>query len=92
MRETRKYPALWICGTHWRRHCPPRSLRRRTYHRFFRLAKLHGWGWKGDNNRHPRLDWRFDQFFANLIRIANAAEEAQQIDMTEINKLFGWTE
>jgi len=77
---------------HWRRHCPPRSLRRRTYHRFFRLAKIHGWGWKGRDGRRARLDWRFEEFWTSLIRAANAVERGDEMDMTEIekiNNLFG---
>ncbi len=74
----------WICEVHWRRHCPPRSLRRRVYHRFFRDAKRHGWT--------ERRTAQFYRFWDTLVRIANAAEARDEFDMTEVNKLFGWTD
>ena len=72
----------WICSVHWRRHCPPRSLRRRTYHRFFRIAKRHGWS--------ERLADQYWRFWDLLLRLANKAEKSDAIDMSKINKLFGW--
>ena len=44
----------WLCSEHWRRFVPARSLRRRTYHAFFRRAKRHGW----DDDLKERF-WRF---------------------------------
>ena len=84
--------SAWICSTHWRRHCPPRSLRRRAYHRFFRQAKAHGWGYKGRQGKSARLDWRYWRFWDLLVRVANAAEKSDKLDMTEINAMFGWTD
>lgn len=80
----------WICGVHWKRYCPPRSRRRRAYHWFFKQAKRHGWHWKGPTGRGANLDWRFWRFWDALVRVANAGEKADTLDMTEINKLFGW--
>jgi hypothetical protein len=74
----------WICGVHWRRYCPPRSLRRRAYHRFFRDAKKHGW-----TERRAAQYWRF---WDTLLSAANAVEKNDKVDMTEINKMFGWTD
>lgn len=87
-----EHQGAWICSTHWRRHCPPRSARRRAYHRYFREAKRHGWGYRGKTGRQPRLDWRFWDFWKRLVRFANIAEQAGKIDMTEINKMFGFTD
>lgn len=73
----------WICSTHWRRHCPPRSLRRRAYHRFHRDAKRHGW-----TEKRVAQYWRF---WDTLVRAANAVKKTDKLDMTEINAMFGWT-
>jgi hypothetical protein len=83
-RSTARKTSVWICGTHWKRHCPPRSLRRRTYHRYFARAKRHGWT--------PEIERGFWRFWELLVRLANAAEKRDAFDMTEINKLFGWTD
>jgi hypothetical protein len=76
--------SAWICSTHWRRHCPPRSLRRRAYHRFYRKAKQHGWT--------DKLRMQYWRFWEMLVRLANAAEKTDKLDMTEINAMFGWTD
>ena len=31
----------WLCAEHWRRFCPPRSMRRRAYHAFFRKGIIY---------------------------------------------------
>jgi hypothetical protein len=90
--QTGRYETTWICSTHWRKHCPPRSRRRRAYHAFFRTAKKHGWGYKGPRRNKPRLDWRFHQFWDALVRLANLAEKNGRLDETEINRMFGWTD
>jgi hypothetical protein len=74
----------WLCPVHWKRHCPPRSLRRRCYHRFFRDAKRHGW-----TEQRAAQFWRF---WDTLCRLANQAAASNAFDTTEINKLFGWNE
>lgn len=79
--------AEWLCPVHWRRHCPPRSLRRRVYHRFFRDAKKLGW-----TERRTAQFWRF---WDTLVRIANAAEAQDAFEAAEvkrINEMFGWTD
>ena len=74
----------WICSVHWKRHCPPRSLRRRAYHRFFAKAKRHGWS--------DELNAQFWRFWDLLVRLANEAEGRAAFDMSEVNKMFGWTD
>lgn len=91
-RETQKYNGWWICSVHWRKHVPPRSLRRRTYNRYFRTAKLHGWRYKGRDGKRERLDWRFERFWMHIIRAINLAEKEGAIDMAKINTMFGWDE
>jgi len=81
---TRPYDDRWLCSTHWRRFCPPRSARRRAYLAMMRKGK--------------RLDWpehhrdRFWRFWYQLIATARAAHRGERFDMTEINKMFGWTD
>lgn len=85
----------WICSIHWRRHCPPRSLRRRTYHRFFREAKRHGWDWRGADGQSSPLEAKFWRFWDALVRVANVAEASDQFEAAEvarINQMFGWTD
>lgn len=77
-------PWEWICSVHWRRYCPPRSLRRRTYLAFFRRARKYGW-----NDKLAKQYWRF---WDTLVRGANRLEALGYPDMKEINKMFGWTE
>lgn len=87
--------SAWICSTHWRRHCPPRSLRRRTYHRFFREAKKHGWDYNGPKGTSQELRWRYWKFWEMLVRLANAAEARADFEAAEINKIntmFGWND
>lgn len=74
----------WLCGAHWRAHVPPHSALRRTYRRFFKLAKKRG-DWD------DALKARFWRFWRGLIERARWRERGD-IDMTEINKLFGWDE
>lgn len=74
----------WICSEHWRRYVPPRSRLRRLYHAHFRRAKRLGW----DDKRTAQF-WRFWEWLVDGV-IARATEG--HIDMTEINKLFGWTD
>lgn len=77
-------PWEWICSVHWRRHCPPRSRRRRAYLAFFRKAKRQGWD--------QMLDEQYWRFWDTLVRVANAAESAGTIDTSQINKMFGWND
>ena len=81
----------WLCSEHWKRFCPPRSARRRAYHRFFAKAKKMGIG-KGQ--RWPDdLEASYWRFWEALIGSARARHAAGgTIDQDEINKLFGWEE
>lgn len=74
----------WLCGEHWRRFVPPRSLRRRAYHAFFRQAKRHGWT--------PELRRQFWRFWDTLVANARAKATGGYIDEQAINRLFGWEE
>jgi hypothetical protein len=74
----------WICAEHWRRYCPPRSLRRRAYHAFFRRAKTVGW-----TDDSARQYWRF---WDTMVAVVQAEHARGVVDMTEINKLFGWSD
>lgn len=90
-RDRGKVGTEWICAVHWRRHCPPRSRRRRAYLAFFRCAKklatpANPRGWDDELSRKY---WRF---WDTLVAVANKAEAGGTIDMTEINRLFGWEE
>lgn len=72
----------WLCSEHWRRFVPPHSPMRRAYHRFFRLAKRHGWT--------PALRRRFWRFWGGLVAQARRKAAGDDLDMGEINKMFGW--
>jgi hypothetical protein len=76
----------WICGIHWRQVCPPRSPLRRTYLRFFRIARKLG----VENGRWPAdLERRYWRFFAGMIARYHRRLDGF-VDVGEINKLFGW--
>lgn len=72
----------YLCAEHWKMACPPHSALRRTYHRFWRIAKKQG-GWDMKLNR------RFTRFWNSLIRRARAAR-GPMLDEDEINRMFGW--
>lgn len=72
----------WICGTHWRQFVPPGSQMRRVYHRLWRLKKKRG-EWT------PDLTARFWRVWRRIVATARAASRGD-VDMTEVNKLFGW--
>lgn len=74
----------WICAEHWRRYCPPRSRRRRAYLAFFRRAKRHGWCEKS-----AAQYWRF---WDTLVAVIRAEHTRGAVDMTEVNRLFGWSD
>ena len=79
----------WLCGTHWKIGVPPHSMLRRQYHRYFRLAKRHGWEAKiGGSQRQLRI--RFWTFWDKLVKIARERCSAGDIDIDEINRMFGW--
>lgn len=62
--------------------CPPGSRMRRIYNRLWRLRKKRG-KWTPDLERRYWIAWR---------RIVSNARSgsAGDIDMNEINKMFGW--
>lgn len=69
--------------------CPPHSPMRRAYNRFFRTAKKLG---IGKNDPWPeQLENRYWRFWMGLVGRARRMA-AGDIDMTEINKMFGWDE
>lgn len=71
----------WLCGEHWKIGCPPRSAKRRIYHRYFARAKKYGW------SESSRIS--FWAFWNRLV--AQARKKcAGDIDETEINRMFGW--
>lgn len=72
----------WLCSEHWRLYCPPRSMRRRLYHRYFRKAKWFGWT--------PELERSFWRFWDRLVADARKRATDGYIDETEINRIFGW--
>ncbi len=71
----------WLCGEHWRRFVPPRSLRRRAYHAYFRRAKREGWS--------PPLRRKFWRFWDSLVASARSRAAGGHIDKGEIERLFG---
>lgn len=79
----------WLCSEHWRMACPPHSALRRTYLRFFRIAKKMG---IGPSDRWPStLENRYWRFWLGLVARARR-KAAGDIDMAEINRMFGWDE
>lgn len=79
----------WICSKHWRIVCPPRTRERKAYHAHFRRAKKLGFV--------PGEPWP-DEIARPFFRFWNTLIERGQkrcagdLDMTEINKMFGWSE
>lgn len=86
-RTRRKHDAFssesFLCARHYRMACPPGSPSRRVINRLFRLARKRG-GWETLNSRYWRV-WT-----AIVSRARSLARG--DLDMTEINKLFGWDE
>jgi hypothetical protein len=77
---------LFLCVEHWKLACPPRSPARAVYNRLFRLQRA----LTGKNGAWPQeLDNRYWRVWGAIVRRARS-ETAGDVDMTEINKLFGW--
>lgn len=72
----------WVCQKHWRIVCPPRSRERRLYHAWHRKGRKLGWP--------KELRARYYRFWDALIA-RGRKRCAGDLDMTEINKMFGWT-
>lgn len=79
----------WLCSVHWKIGVPPRSMLRRQYHRYFRLAKRHGWEAKIGSSMQP-LRVRFWLFWHKLVEIARKRCSDGDIDVAEIHRMFGW--
>jgi hypothetical protein len=78
-----------ICSEHWRRYAPPHSKVRRTYLRFWRIAKRQATpanpdGWD------EALDRRFRRFWRGLVAQIRRKATEGHLDEAEIHKLFGW--
>jgi hypothetical protein len=79
----------FLCRDHWRVACPPKSKWRQAYNRFFRTAKKLG---LSRTERWPEnLERRYWRYFGGLVARARRMA-AGDLDMAEINKLFGWDE
>ena len=80
----------WLCGVHWRIGVLPRSKLRRHYHRYFAIAKRHGWQARIGKRCHPHrvYFWRF--WLRIVLPAARARCEEGRIDVEEIHKMFGW--
>ena len=79
----------WLCGEHWRVACPPGSPERRVYLRIRATARKRGFK---VTDRWPRpLENRYWRIWARIVAIGRA-RCAGDVDMDEINKLFGWDE
>lgn len=81
----------WFCGEHWRRFCPPRSLRRRTYHAHFRRAKklAQRLGSADDYEWTDASLAQFRAFWDGLVRTARRRADCGHIDMALLERLFG---
>ena len=81
--------SYWLCRDHWRLACPPKSKWRRVHNRFFATAKKLGCS---RSERWPEaLENRYWRYFGGLVARARRLS-AGDLDMTEINALFGWTD
>jgi hypothetical protein len=79
---------LYLCAEHWKLACPPRSSARAVYNRLFKLKRQHS----GKDGTWPQdLDNRYWRVWGAIVRRARS-ETAGDIDMDEINKMFGWNQ
>lgn len=80
----------WVCSVHWKQVCPPRSVWRRTYLRFFRIARKLG----VEKSRWPDdLERRYWRFFEGMVRRYDRRASGEVfVDEAEINRMFGWGE
>lgn len=72
----------WICGDHWKRLVPPRSLTRRAYNRHLARAKRYGWD-------AARAD-AFRRFWSSLVAQARRRADGGMLDQKAIERMFGW--
>lgn len=73
-----------ICGEHWRRYVPPRSLLRRAYNRHIQRARRYGWSAKS------YAAW--ERFWTLLVKQVRRRAEGGHLDQAEIERLFGWVD
>ncbi|WP_420137591.1 hypothetical protein [Sphingomonas sp.] len=73
----------WLCGTHWRIACPPRSALRRAYHRLFRLKKKIG-------RSTPELNARYWRLMRGIISRARGRDCGAEDLAAEVAKAMGW--
>lgn len=78
----------FLCGEHWRLHCPPGSPIRRAFNRLARLARKLGY------RRHDRwpkeLQLRRWRLWDGLLRRIRRGEPEGHIDQAAIERMFGW--
>lgn len=76
----------FLCADHWKIACPPRTPERAVYNRLFKLKRQHS----GKDGPWPRdLITRYERVWGAIVRRARN-ETAGDIDMQEINAMFGW--
>lgn len=72
----------WMCGTHWRAFCPPRSRRRRAYLAIVREGRRSDWS--------QAASARYWRFWDTLVAAARRAAGEGSIDKAAIDRMFGW--
>lgn len=78
----------YLCGEHFRIAAPPGSAERRVYNRIWRMHRKRD----GKDALWSReLERRYWRIWYRLVAIARA-RSAGDIDMDQINKMFGWAE
>lgn len=78
----------YLCAEHFKIAAPPGSAERRVYNRLWRLHRKRD---GKDAPWSPELNRRLWRVWFRLVGIARA-RSAGDIDMDEINKMFGWAE
>lgn len=78
---------VWICGEHWRLYCPPRSLRRRAFRRFWAKAKK--LGATGGHDWPDELERQYWRWWETFVSMARAKAAGGHINIAEIERMFG---
>ncbi len=73
----------WLCGTHWKIACPPRSPLRRAYHRIWRIRRKAG-EWT------PGLHARYWRLMRGIIARARGRDCGAEDLAAEVAKAMGW--
>lgn len=80
----------FLCGEHWRVHCPPGSPIRKAFNRLGRLARRMGY------RRHDRwpdqLQERRWRLWQGLVRRIQRGDPEGHIDQAAIERMFGWAD